>query len=372
MPLSKWACCAPEPEARLNESEQRQVSSCATPQSVMVVAATADRDRSWRLLPLLLLAAVAAQMPTDEDAQFVQDLEAAGVPHGSIKSVLQIFRHFCRSRNPAGAGACPSPEQTGSSRGAGGGAGGADQEEKETATGDEGGGKTATSPAQPGDRQDAPGDARGQGPPTCSSGCGVGVLALERCGEVECLRSVAEVVAASRMGGNGRKVCIKLERAGLGREQDTARGDLDSLLDSIPVFKKGLWAVSVRFSSLGDEGADRLLQALLRTRSESWAHSQVQLRELDLSHSGLSPAGVASLCRALPGLPHLERLSVAGNPLGDEGVGQLGACIGPGGRAAAPKLPSAPAVHVWARSHHSWHHPQHRLSGRGRARHGYP
>ena len=34
------------------------------------------------------------------------------------------------------------------------------------------------------------------------------------------------------------------------------------------------------------------------------------------------------MCRALPGLPHLERLSVAGNALGDEGVGQLGACIG--------------------------------------------
>ena len=143
----------------------------------MVVAARADRDRSWRLLPLLLLAAVAAQMPTDEDAQFVQDLEAAGVPHGSIKSVLQIFRHFCRSRNPADAGECPSPEQTNSSRGAGGGARGADREEKETATGDVGGGTTATSAAKPGDRQDAPRDSRSQ-VPTCSSGCGVGVLAL--------------------------------------------------------------------------------------------------------------------------------------------------------------------------------------------------
>jgi hypothetical protein len=321
-----------------------------------------------------------------EEVAMIQDLLAAGMPPGSTKSVLQIFRHYCQMHENKCRSSfekeseteereerkkeflewgnqkskCYETSATGSAQSAG--------LERDTETGvwvqvwmqDSGdhvplgnahdaaeGGTNSTDtaelewtamnsdqPVQQNIDGKAHDDSKRVGHHQGSAECGVGVQALEKRGKVNCLTSIEEIIAEANQqptttGARNKHVCIKLERSCL--DGGTSGGEecaaLDVLEENIPKFKSRLLSVSLRHSALGDCALARLLQALLRARSESWAHSQIRVQELDLAHTGLTAAGIRSLCAALPSLPSLSRLSLAGNLLQDEAMRDLAACI---------------------------------------------
>jgi hypothetical protein len=297
-------------------------------------------------------AGTSTMSPDHLELALVTDLLAAGVPRASTESVLQVFRHYCRMRcgescaNAAdsctGQRSCRDSERsartdpetrmhtvththtdmrTGTQ---------AEkyawlQREKELREG-EGEKESSMQRHDGGAAEEREGEvvtSNMNGEKSGSSTeraveCGVGVFALEKASggkktPLTCITSVEEVVDVVKGGESRKQVCIKLERAGLA---GGGGGDLALLVEIIPRLK-ALVSVGVRHNALGDRGVEQLLGALQRARVETWVHSQVQLRELDLGHTSLTAAAIPgrnsplATCPALPGV-FLQDIGVFG------------------------------------------------------------